>query len=95
MYHRREEFVLSASHYSRTIHNILNRAQEDKFFVLKSGTVEKKMYALLDISAAPTNWFEGVLKTVFKFMFTQITEISAQSCDGLDSFRVRKIKETA
>ena len=42
----------------------------------------------------PTIRVSGVLKTVLKPMFTQMTEASAQPSKKLDSFRIMAIKET-
>ena len=64
--------------------SIHNNFKEDTSFVLKKGTVEKKMETWFDIiSVTPAN----------SLMLTQMTEASAQSCNRLYSFLA--IKEGA
>ena len=56
----------------RTV-NIINWSQEGTSLITKQGAVKKKMRICFNVKVTRTKWIQSILKTMFKFMLTQMT----------------------
>ena len=53
--------------------SFINCAQGCASLISKQGPVKKKMCICFNIKATRTKWIQSILKTMFEFMFTQVT----------------------
>ena len=56
----------------RTI-NVINCAREGASLISKQRVVKTKMRISFNIKTTGTKWIQSILKTMFEFMFTQVT----------------------
>ena len=62
--------------YQRTI-NIINCAQEGASLITEQGAVKEKMQICFNLKVTQIKWIQSILKTMFKFMLTQMTQTKA------------------
>ena len=74
--------------------NIMNCAEVDASLITKQVAVKKEMGICFNIKVARTKCIQSILKTMFEFTLTQMTQTKAQPCEVFDSFAVVTIKGT-
>ena len=74
--------------------NIMNCAEVDASLITKQVAVKKEMGICFNIKVARTKCIQSILKTIFEFALTQMTQTKAQPCEVFDSFAVVTIKGT-
>ena len=53
--------------------NIINCAQKGASLITEQGAVKEQIHICFSIKATWTKWIQSILKTMFKFMLTQVT----------------------
>ena len=61
-------------------------------FIIVDGTVDNVMRSRFNIKIATANWIQCILKTIFEFVFAQMTKANTQSCNEFDSSMIFTIK---
>ena len=61
-------------------------------FIIVGGTVDNIMRSRFNIKIATANWIQCILKTIFEFVFAQMTKANTQSCNEFDSSMIFTIK---